>query len=136
MLRKRQELHLQAHQFVDALLFAVALYLAYCLRDELGKYLILNRLHPFSSYVWLYLIFCTLGPYLLERNGLYVEPLMTSLWRILWPIVSSVGLCVLLAIAIVFVFQRPNQDPLSRMVLVLFGGVAVGLLFFKQLVWR
>jgi exopolysaccharide biosynthesis polyprenyl glycosylphosphotransferase len=84
--------------------------------------------------VWLYLIFCTLGPYLLERNGFYRVPLGESPIRLLWPIISSVGLCVLLVIAVLFVFAQ--NDPLSRTVLVIYGGVAAVLLFVKQTAWR
>src|ERR1051325_10442442 len=135
MLRKRQELRLQAHQLIDAVLLGLALYLAYQLRETLGTYYFLKRLHPFGNYLWLYFIFLPLGPYLLERHGFYAQPLISSPLRLLWPIVKSVGVCVLLAIFILFVFQGQGE-PLSRTVLVLFWGTAVALIFIKQVVWR
>jgi len=134
MLRKRQELTLQAHQLLDALLMALALWLAYEFREWIGTYYFLKRLHPFGNYVWLYLIICTLGPYLLERNGFYDQPLGGSPLRLLWAALESVGLCVLLIIAILFVFRQ--TDPLSRTVLMIFGGFATTLVWFKQMLWR
>lgn len=135
MLRKRQELRIQAHQLMDALLLAAALYLAYQLREALGEYLILKRLHPFSNYVWLYLILLPFGPYLLEINGFYSEPLSAPFHRLIWPAIKSIGLCVLIVIATMFLFAE-QTELLSRTVLVIFGGVACSLLLLKQLVWR
>src|ERR1044072_4868696 len=100
MLRKRQELHLQAHQLVDALLLAAALYLAYELPDWIGKNYTLKRLHQFGSYVPLYLIICTLVPYLLERHGFYTQPLSGSPFKLLWGAIQSIGLCVVMIISV------------------------------------
>ena len=135
MLRKRQEIHLQAHQLIDAFLLAVSLYLAYQIRELLGAFYFLKHLHPFSSYIWLYLISLPMGPYLLEKNGFYNQPSVTTALRLLWPVIKSIGLCVLMAIAIMYVFQE-QQDQLSRTVLVVFGVVGTLLLFVKQLVWQ
>src|ERR1051326_158157 len=135
MQRKRQELRLQAHQMIDALILAGSLYLAYQLREVIGTYFFLKHLHPFGNYVWLYLLFLPLGPYLLEKNGFYNQPVMASPWQLLWPALKSVGLCVLASIGIIFVFQD-QREQLSRTVLVMFGVVGTLLIFLKQALWQ
>lgn len=135
MLRRRQELSIQVHQLVDALLLGVALYLAYELREYLGSYFFLKRLHPFSNYMWLYLVILPLSPYLLEINGFYSVPISSPAWRLVWPVVKSVGLCVLIVIAIMFVFHE-SQETLSRTVLMIFGGIGVTFLLGKAFLWR
>src|SRR5689334_3153660 len=122
MLRKRQEIHLQAHQLIDALLLGLSLYLAYKIHELVGTFYFFKHLHPFSSYIWLYLIFLPVGTLLLEKNGFYSLPISVSPLRLLPPIVKSVGFCVLIAIAIMYLFPE-LADQLSRTVLAMFGGI-------------
>lgn len=135
MQRKRQELRLQAHQLIDALILIGSLYLAYQLHSLVGTYLTWKHLHPFGNYVWLYLVYLPAGPYLLEKNGFYSQSVMTSPWQMLWPATKSVGFCVLITIGILYVFHD-QLEQLSRAVLIIFGAVGTLLIFLRQVLWQ
>ena len=80
MLSQSRQTRVRARQICDAALFALALALAYFLRDGLARIPALNLppLEPFSSIAWLLPAAAILGPLFLRARGFYVQTQRSS----------------------------------------------------------
>src|SRR5437016_3597757 len=100
MLRRHRQIRMQIHQLMDACLFAIALWLAYLLRSNL-QFSTFLHLAPeegsFDSYVWLYLILIPATPLILEAQGFYSRPILSSRRAVLWPLFKG---CVFITLAL------------------------------------
>ncbi|HEX4343758.1 MAG TPA: sugar transferase [Verrucomicrobiae bacterium] len=137
MLRRDKQMRMQMHQLVDACLFAISFWVAYELRTDVrvAFHLGLKEItRPFDDYVWLYLILIPLAPLVLEQQGYYDRPILSSRRSVLWPLFKScviIALCVLLAL---FLFRMINTMP--RWVLVWFGAISFSMVYLKEEVVR
>jgi exopolysaccharide biosynthesis polyprenyl glycosylphosphotransferase len=134
MLRRHRQIRTQIHQLMDACLFAASFWLAYVLRsnpdiiDLFGLY----PVGPFRDYVWLYLILIPAAPVILEAQGFYNRPLLSSRRTMLWPLFKGclfTALCLLIAL---FFFRTL----IARSVLVWFGFISFALVALKEEVSR
>lgn len=130
MLRRDRQLRTQLYQLKDAALFAVALYVAYLLRATMELPLLEQRgLSPFASFAWLYLMIVPLAPYVLELQGFYQRPLVSSRWVTAWLLFKG---CVFVTLAVIVVMFLFNMKELNRTVIVLFGVVSFVLIYISE----
>jgi len=127
---RRQEIHLQSNQFIDALLLGAVLWLAHFVRYN--GIVILDTLwsiDDFSKFVWMLAVIMPFGPFMLEMQGFYKYPLEKTVWKSLRQIVAAgFWLFVLLSSAVIFF----RLDVPSRSVLILFGMFAPLALVFRE----
>ena len=136
MLKDRGFVLGRVDMLIDALLAAVSLHLAYYVR-----YIYYLRFHrfslqtliPFTTYAWLFLIILPLWPMLLEVNGLYSSLRMRSRRDVFFIVLRSVSLGTAILIVILFVL---NIKAMSRILIIGFGGISLGLIFLKEIIVR
>src|SRR5437764_495187 len=103
MLRRHRQIRMQIHQLMDACLFALAFYLAYLLRSNVGLANFLGRppeTGSFDTYVWLYLILIPAAPLILEAQGFYSRPILYSRRTTLWQLFKG---CLFVTLGLVLV---------------------------------
>lgn len=135
MIARKQELHLQANQFLDALLLGGIFWLSHFLRDH--QLIILDSLwqiQGFGDFIWMLAVIMPFGPFLLEMQGFYNYPLEKTVWRSLQQMIAAaVWLGLILGLAVIFLRLAVP----SRSVLIIFGLLApIALLLRERLmVW-
>ena len=99
MLARKQKLNTQLQQLIDALLLAVALWLAYVVRLYATSWFHLeNMVDRFRNYQWLFVVIMPFGPIMLDLQGFYQSPLNKSLWRSFVQIVRAMlGLVIIVS---------------------------------------
>ena len=102
MLRRKQEINQQLQQVIDALLLLFAFWASHALRYNSQEVLKLDRVPPFSEFLWMVMVIMPFGPLLLELQGFYEHPLQKQVWRTLGQLSRAlvylsllVGLCVM-----------------------------------------
>src|SRR6476660_7480628 len=133
MLRRQREIRTQVQKLLDATLFAVSLWLAHVLRsgnETLAKFGGTPEIQPFKDYAWLLLIIIPITPFLLEMNGFYQRPLLTSRRRTAWQLVQACVVAVVTVIVVMFLFRQLGL--LARGVIILFGMISFGLVMLKE----
>jgi exopolysaccharide biosynthesis polyprenyl glycosylphosphotransferase len=125
---------MQIHQFMDVCLFSAAFWLAYEWRanDFIQEFFRLDPIHPFTEYMWLYLVLIPTAPLVLESQGYYDRPLLGPRRATVWPLFKGC-LFATLGLIIVLFFVRYY---IARGVLVLFGFISFGLVLGKEEVFR
>ena len=127
MLRRRRQIQTKLHKLLDAALFGAAFWLAHWLRSM--QFLDPKDLiQDFPAYAWLLLVIGLIVPPALESQGYYQRPLLFSRKSTLWQLVKA-ATWVTVALIIVLFFRKAEG---ARGVLVLFGPVAVALVFLKE----
>lgn len=137
---KQREIASQFHQLSDALVIALAYWLAHWLRETLafwfppgsqwaGVEFGFPLIAPFRYYKWMYLVILPLAPLLLDFNGYYSRPIGLRRGQTLWILAKSVGVAALVVIAVMYFF---NLAALSRGVILLFAVLSIGALFLKD----
>ena len=107
MLRRDRQLRTQVYQLKDAALFALALYVAYLIRATMDLGILEQRaLSPFASFAWLYLMIVPVAPYILELQGFYQRPLLSSRAVTAWLLFKG---CVFVTLAIIVVMFLLNM---------------------------
>jgi exopolysaccharide biosynthesis polyprenyl glycosylphosphotransferase len=130
MLRRDRQLRTQLYQLKDAALFAVALYVAYLVRATLDAPILEQRgLSPFASFAWLYLMIIPLAPYILELQGFYQRPLLSSRAITAWLLFKG---CVFVTLAVIVVLFLFNMKELNRTVIVFFGVISFVLIYVSE----
>jgi exopolysaccharide biosynthesis polyprenyl glycosylphosphotransferase len=130
MLGRRKELNVQWQKFLDGLLLAVALWGAHRIRWSVSELLPFEKPIPdFSEFQWLLLVVAPLGPFFLNLQGFYSQPLLQNSSRA-WRQMLRSALWLGLAIACSSYFLR-LQVP-SRAVMPLFAGGAACLLILRR----
>ena len=145
MLRRDRHYRTKVQQATDAGLFAVGFWLAFALRSN----------HPFTQFInsWLgaWLPFFQLdqvpmddfdemakflfalvpaAPLVLESQGFYNRPVVSSRAAIFWPLARSCLIVTVGLVLLVFVFKKSESAP--RGVMVLFGGLSFALVWLKE----
>jgi exopolysaccharide biosynthesis polyprenyl glycosylphosphotransferase len=130
MLRRDRQLRTQIYQLKDAALFALALYVAYLLRATIELPVLEQRaLSPFASFAWLYLMIVPVAPYILELQGFYQRPLLSSRAVTAWLLFKG---CVFVTLAVIVVMFLLNMKELNRSVIVFFGVTSFILVFLSE----
>jgi len=123
MQQRKQAIHLQLNQAIDALLLVAVLWLCHALRYYGAAVFdfIPVRIPPFREFTWMVIILIPFGPLLLEMQGFYdikpVKPVLESLGQMLR---AALGLMLILGACVIF-FRLSIP---SRSVLILFTLVA------------
>src|SRR5687767_121329 len=119
MLRRDRQLRTQISQIKDAALFALALWMAYLLRATLDLNILEGRgLMPFHQFAWLYLVIVPGAPLLLELQGFYQRPLLSSRAVTGWLLFKG---CLFVTLGIIVVMFLLNMKELNRSVVIFFG---------------
>ncbi|MEI6033349.1 MAG: sugar transferase [Verrucomicrobiae bacterium] len=116
---RRQELHLQFNQFLDAILLGAVFWFSHFVRYN-GIVILdnLRTIEDFSRFAWMLAVIMPFGPFMLEMQGFYNYPLEKSTWKSLRQIVAAgFWLFVLLSCSVIFL----RLEVPSRSVLMLFG---------------
>lgn len=136
MLRRHQQLRTQIYQLKDAALFALALWLAYLLRDWLGTALKAHwsiklleaQIQVFNEFTWLYLIIIPGAPLILESLGFYQRLPSASLRSTAWMLFKG---CVLVTVGVILVMFLFKMQ-LERSVIIFFGIISFLLVFLSE----
>lgn len=136
MLARKQEIHLQLNQLLDAALLGFVFWFCHVLRthnlivlDQLGE------IPPFTHSLWILAVVMPFGPFLLELQGYYTYPLEKTILKSLHQIArAGVWLGLLLGAAVIFL----RLEIPSRSVLILFCLLAPTTLILKErlTIWR
>ncbi len=134
MLQRDRLIRTQVQQLADASLFAMSLWLAFCLRempffsDSLG----LETISPdcFAQSVWLYFALVPAAPLVLESQGFYSRPVFGGRPSIFWPLLKACSIVTVGLILLVFIFRKSEFAP--RGVMVLFGLISFVLVWGKE----
>jgi exopolysaccharide biosynthesis polyprenyl glycosylphosphotransferase len=134
MLRRHRQLRTRLHQFLDASLFAIGLWIAHAFWSEWKPRLFARPepIEPFADFLWLFLVMIPLAPLLLEVQGFYSRQLLSSRRASLWALAKACALMVLAVIVVMFVFK---SNP-ARMVIGLSGVISFALIGFKDEIVR
>jgi len=122
---------MQIHQLLDACLFALSFWLAYELRSNpsLSYFLHLPLVtQPFDEYVLLYVLLIPSAPVVLETQGFYSRPLLSSRRRMLWPLFRA---CIFVSLGVV-VGLFLLRLYMARWVVVWFGCLSFALVVTKE----
>jgi exopolysaccharide biosynthesis polyprenyl glycosylphosphotransferase len=129
MLRRERQLRTQIYQAKDAVLFGLALFLAWVVRQNLPLEWFDGRLaQPFGQFAWLYLIIVPGAPLVLELQGFYQRPLFCPRPVTAWILLKSCTLITLGVIAVLFLFQMT----LARLVIIFFGVISFVLMYASE----
>lgn len=132
MLRRDRQLLTQILQLKDAVLFALALWIAHQFRAEwFLPYFEKGPIEPFGQFAWLYVLIPA-GPLILEAQGYYQRSLAASRGLTAWILAKGCALTTLGMILIMFFFK----ESLARAVFLLFGLSSFLLLFLSDELMR
>lgn len=126
MLGQYRKLRKRLHQLMDAGLFAIALWIAHFIRYTWT----FNRppIEPFTDFLWLYIVVIPLTPLVLEIQGFYNRPLISTRRAIVFPLLKSCLIMTAILIFTLFLFR----EQLARSVFFLFCPISFALVFIKE----
>ena len=130
MLRRQRQIRTQFQKLVDACLFAVSFWLAHTIRSDNPALAIIGtrEINPFSDYLWLVVIIMLIAPFLLEIQGFYNRPMISSRRWTIWQLFKACTLAVIVVISLMYL----TKEELARWVPPLFGGISFGLILIKE----
>lgn len=132
MLRRQRQIRAQIQKLVDAGLFAYSLWLAHWIRQDNASLAVFEssteHIEEFTRYAWLLLVIVPVGPFLLELQGFYNRPTLSSRRRTAWQLFKACAMAVVVVILVMFL----TKELLARGVIILFGVVAFGLIMAKE----
>ncbi len=126
---------MQIHQLMDACLFAASFWLAYALRSNptIVEWL---KLPPppkgLESLFWFYLILIPAAPLVLESQGFYDRPMISSRRATLWPLFKG---CFLITVGLILAFFFLKLS-VARTMVIWFGFISFGLVYLKEEIAR
>jgi len=132
MLGRDQQLRTQIHQMLDAVLFALAFWLAHLCRSTWPTGFFWWHWEPidsFDSFKWLLLLIIPGAPLVLESQGFYQRPLCWSRFSTAWILFKCCFLITIGVIVVMFLFKMFN---LARAVPILFGVLSFILVYIKE----
>jgi len=134
MLRRDRQLWTQISQLRDAVLFAVALWIAHLFRAEWFPDWFPKgaTTEPFKDFAWLYLLIIPGAPIILESLGFYQRPLLAPRQQTIWMLLKGCSLITLAIILVMFFFKLG----LSRAVILLFWPISFGLIYLSDELMR
>lgn len=115
---------------MDACLFALALWLSHKLR-ELAHLFLPEQFEPilaFEYYVWLYLLIIPAAPLILDFQGFYTRPLLSSRRATYWALLKA---CSFVTVGVIL-YMFLEREQLARGVVVLFGGISFFVVAAKE----
>jgi exopolysaccharide biosynthesis polyprenyl glycosylphosphotransferase len=140
MLQRDRQIRTQVHQLADACLFAASFWLAYVLRSNALFTDWVNGLLPvvwhldiippemFKQVWWLYFALVPAAPLVLESQGFYNRPAVTSRPALLWPLLRGSILVTLGIVVLLFFFRAPAP----RGVAFIFIVISCALVWLKE----
>ncbi len=120
MLRRKQQFRAQVHQWKDAFLFCLALWLSHLLWSPWHPSFFHREIEPFYEFVWLFLVIVPGAPLILEAAQFYNRPLHGSRRDTYYKLAKGCFLVTLGLVVVMFVFKIQ----LARMVIGLYGWVS------------
>jgi exopolysaccharide biosynthesis polyprenyl glycosylphosphotransferase len=134
MLQRDRQIRTQVHQLADACLFAGSFWLAYWLRGMqfFSDWFGLERISPevFDQMVWVYFALVPAAPLVLESQGFYNRPVVSSRSTTLWPLLRSCFIITIGLVLLVFIFKHADNAP--RGVMIFFGIISFALVWLKE----
>ena len=138
MLRRNRQIRIQVFQLIDACLFAVSFWLAYALRAN-PRVIYHFGLEPFGNnpqlsfekLVWVYPVLVFVSPLVLEAQGFYTQPIVSSRLGKYWQLLKGCAFMVLGLILVLF-FSRMLVSSIARWIPVWFGGIAFCLVAARE----
>jgi exopolysaccharide biosynthesis polyprenyl glycosylphosphotransferase len=134
MLRRNRQIKMQIQQVLDAAIFGLSFLLAWGVRSD-TRIMELSGLPPIewtNNYFWLYFILILAGPLVLEAQGYYDRPLLSTRRAALWPLLRG---CVITTVGLVLVLYFFRTD-FPRGVAISFGFICFCLIIGKEEVLR
>jgi exopolysaccharide biosynthesis polyprenyl glycosylphosphotransferase len=140
MLQRDRQIRTQAHQLADACLFATSFWLAYVVRGNETFTLWINQFlpagHPldpippnmFQNAWWLYFALVPAAPLVLESQGFYSRPAVSSRRTIFWPLLRGSLLVTLGIVVLLFFFK----EPAPRGAAIIFFLISCSLVWVKE----
>ena len=90
MIARKQEISLQLHQLIDALLLGGVFWLCHFLRSKkLAPLDSLEDIPEFAQFLWMLMVIIPVGPFLLELQGFYNYQLEKGLLKSLSQIAQA-----------------------------------------------
>lgn len=132
MLGRDQQLRTTVYQLVDAILFALAFWLAHACRSNWPENFLLlhwDPIEPFEKFKWLLLIVVPGAPLVLESQGFYQRPLSCSRATTAWMLFKGCALMTMGVILVMFFFKMFS---LARAVPILFGLLGFIVVYLKE----
>ena len=134
MLQRDRQIRTQLQQLADASLFAMSFWLAYVLRSNgwLAGNLGLDEIDPeaFNQMLWLYFALVPAAPLVLESQGFYSRPVVSSRTTFFWPLLKSCFIVTIGLVLLLFIFKQAEKTP--RGVMVFFGVISFILVWAKE----
>src|SRR5450756_892333 len=134
MLQRDRNFRTQVHQLTDACVFATSFWLAFALRsnETFSNWLNLDVIGPdsFIQDAWLYFALLPAAPLVLESQGFYTRPMLSSRAAMFWPLLKGCFILTIGLVLLLFMFKESNTAP--RGVMVFFGMISFGLVWLKE----
>ncbi len=137
MLRRDRQMRIQVYQLVDACLFALSFGLAYQLRTN-PRVIYHLGLQPFpvdpkqafEKLVWIYPVLVFVSPLVLEAQGFYSQPMISSRLARYWQLLKA---CAFMVFGLIFAlfFSRTIFD-VARLIPLWFGGLSFCLVVLRE----
>src|SRR6185437_15589305 len=116
MLRRDRQIKLQVYQLIDACIFAFSFWLAYRLRTDV-RVIYHFGLLPFGQnpnfsmekLLWIYPVLVFVSPLVLEAQGFYSRPMLSSRRTKYWQLMKGCFM-VVLGLIIALYFSRALRD--------------------------
>ncbi|HVU09188.1 MAG TPA: sugar transferase, partial [Verrucomicrobiae bacterium] len=130
MLQRDRQIRMQIQQLADACLFTVSFWIAYSLRSNPQIIAWLKLVPPSSleNFLWLYVVLIPAAPLVLESQGFYNRPVLSSRSAIFWPLLRS---CVLITIGLVLTLYFFHLT-VARGILIWFGIISFAVVYLKE----
>ncbi len=131
MLQRDQQIRTQVHQLADACLFAASFWLAYAVRSNLAFTSWVNSLFPsgheldivppqmFDNVWWIYFALVPAAPLVLESQGFYNRPALSSRVAMIWPLLRGSFIVTIGIVVLLFFFQAPAPRGVSFIFIVI-----------------
>ena len=132
MLGRDQQLRTQIYQLLDAVLFALAFWVAHWCRSHWPEGFLWWHwfpIDPFDKFKWLLLLIIPGAPLVLESQGFYQRPFAGSRYTTAWILFKS---CLLITIGVILVMFFFKMFSLARAVPILFGALAFLAVYAKE----
>ena len=134
MLRRARQIRTQAHQLVDACLFAASFWIAYVLRSDpatvslLHLPVITDATLDADKLVWLYAALIPAAPLVLESQGFYNRPPLAGRFAIVWPLAKG---CLITTLGLVLAMYALHFVT-PRSMVIFFGVISFSLVYAKE----
>jgi len=134
MLQRDRQIRTQLQQLLDACLFATSFWLAFLMRSSVTLTTLFHldsvTGDAFYNNMWLYFALIPAAPLVLESQGFYSRPLLTSRMGIFWPLLKGCTILTVGLVLVIYMFRESQQTP--RGVMVFFGFISFLVVWLKE----